>query len=85
MATTISQALIGKLGVDLTDFNKGMRRAREITRRSARRIASAMKVAAVAVTAVGSAALVVGRKLFELGCGADCSVDMTIKRVRKTR
>jgi hypothetical protein len=70
MAVTISQALVGKLGVDLKDFNKGMRRAREVTRRAARDVVSAMKTAAVSVAAFGTAAALLGRKIFELGSSA---------------
>ena len=60
MAVTVSQALVAKLGVDLTDFSRGMRRADRTAGQVGERMRRNFKRISVAVAAVGVAAGAMG-------------------------
>lgn len=60
MAVTVSQALVAKLGVDLTDFSRGMKRGERLAGRMGERMQRNFKRISVAVAAVGVAALAMG-------------------------
>lgn len=72
---TISQALIAKLGVDMKDYHKGMRKAQRLASESSEQIATAFKRAGVAAAALGIAALALGAKFAKSVIGAADSAE----------
>lgn len=72
---TISQALIAKLGVDMKDYQSGMRKAQRLAHESSEQITTAFKRAGVAAAALGTAALALGAKFAKSVIGAADSAE----------
>jgi len=72
---TISQALIAKLGVDMRDYQKGMRKARRVAKEASEQIKTAFKRAGIAAAALGTAALALGAKFAKSVIGAADSAE----------
>ena len=66
-SATLANAIVAKVGADLSGFQQGMREAQSTAKTAGQRVAKAFKAAVAGIAIAGAAAVALGKQIFDVG------------------